>query len=57
MGPAFVNTTLVASTVNSVRISIMICPGIQLRMAIVMPVEVSEILASKASEFCSLALP
>lgn len=44
MGPASANTTLVASTVSSVRISIMICPGIQPRMATVMPAEVSDTL-------------
>lgn len=37
MGPASANTTLEASTVSSVRISIMTCPGVQLRMATVMP--------------------
>lgn len=37
MGPASANITLVASTVSSVRISIMICHGIQLRMGTVMP--------------------
>lgn len=35
---ASANTTHVASTANSVRISIMTCPGIRLRTAIVMPV-------------------
>lgn len=45
MGPASANTTLRASTVSSVRISIMTCPGIQLRMATVTPVGVSEALA------------
>lgn len=57
MGPVSANITLVASTVSSVRISITTCPGIQLRMATVTPVEVSEALAPLAPERCSLAMP
>lgn len=37
MGPASANITLVASTVSGVKISIMTCPGVRLKMATVMP--------------------
>ena len=56
MGPASANITLVASTVSSVRISIMICHGIQLRMGTVMPARVSEIPAPRAPELCGLVV-
>lgn len=42
MGPVSASTTLVDSTVSSVRISIRTFPGILLRMAILTPVGVSE---------------
>lgn len=57
MGHASVSTTLVASTVSSVGISIMICPGIQPRMATVMPARVSETLAPRAPELCAPGIP
>lgn len=56
MGHVCANTTLVASTVSSVGISIMICPGTQPRMATVTPAGVSEILTPVAPELCGLVV-